>query len=107
MKTSDLLQFTLTVFVRHRWRTAMLSTCVALGVAAVVLLTSLGESARRYVAKEFAMLGSDMLIVLPGKKQTSGGGIPMYASTVRDLTLEDAAAIKQLPGVTAVAPIIA
>ncbi|MFT4994844.1 MAG: putative ABC transport system permease protein, partial [Paraglaciecola sp.] len=90
MRSIDVLHFNLLVFTRHRWRTAMLAFCVVLGVASVVLLTSLGESARRYVHKEFAMLGNDLLIVLPGKKQTSGSGVPMYGTSPRDLTLADA-----------------
>jgi putative ABC transport system permease protein len=85
----------------------MLAFCVVLGVASVVLLTSLGESARRYVKQEFAMLGTDLLIVLPGKKQTSGGGVPMYGSSPRDLTLADAEHIARLAAVKSVAPIIA
>jgi putative ABC transport system permease protein len=107
MRSIDVLHFNLLVFTRHRWRTAMLAFCVVLGVASVVLLTSLGESARRYVHKEFAMLGNDLLIVLPGKKQTSGGGVPMYGTSPRDLTLADAQQISRLAGVKSVAPIIA
>lgn len=107
MKLVDVLHFNFQVFTRHRWRTSMLAFCVALGVASVILLTSLGESARRYVQREFSMLGNNLLIVLPGKKQTSGGGVPIYGTSPRDLTLADAQHISMLPGVKSVAPIIA
>ena len=107
MRSIDVLHFNMLVFTRHRWRTGMLAFCVVLGVASVVLLTSLGESARRYVQKEFAMLGNDLLIVLPGKKQTSGGGVPIYGTSPRDLTLADAQQIARLVAVKSVAPIIA
>jgi putative ABC transport system permease protein len=107
MRSLDVLNFNLQVFTRHRWRTTMLVFCVALGVASVVLLTSLGESARRYVQREFSMLGNDLLIVLPGKKQTSGGGVPIYGTSPRDLTLADAEHIGRLAAVKSVAPIIA
>jgi putative ABC transport system permease protein len=107
MKSVDVLYFNLQVFTRHRWRTGMLAFCVALGVASVVLLTSLGESARRYVQREFALLGNDLLIVLPGKKQTSGGGVPIYGTSPRDLTLADAEHISRLAAIKSVAPIIA
>lgn len=107
MRSIDLLHFNLQVFTRHRWRTCMLAFCIVLGVASVVLLTSLGESARRYVQREFAMLGNDLLIVLPGKKQTSGGGVPMYGTSPRDLTLSDSQHIARLSAVKSVAPIIA
>lgn len=107
MTTYDLLRFNAQLFSRHRWRTSVLVFCIALGVLSVVLLVSLGESARRYVEQEFAMLGSNLVIVLPGKKQTSGGSIPFYGTTTRDLTLNDASHIAALPGVKRVAPIIA
>jgi putative ABC transport system permease protein len=107
MRSIDLLHFNMQVFTRHRWRTSMLAFCIVLGVASVVLLTSLGESARRYVQREFAMLGNDLLIILPGKKQTSGGGVPMYGTSPRDLTLSDAQHIARLAAVKSVAPIIA
>ncbi|MCK7510170.1 MAG: ABC transporter permease [Desulfobacterales bacterium] len=45
---------------------------MAIGVAAVVVLTSLGEGARRYVTGEFQALGTDLLIVLPGRSETTG-----------------------------------
>ncbi len=107
MRSRDIFAFNASLFNRHRWRTLMLVLCVALGVCAVVLLVSLGESARQYVAREFTTLGSDLLIVLPGKKQTRGGGVPLYGNTNRDLTLDDARAIANLSGVRRVAPIIA
>ncbi|MFT4731559.1 MAG: putative ABC transport system permease protein [Gammaproteobacteria bacterium] len=107
MRSIDILHFNTQVFTRHRWRTVMLAFCIVLGVSSVVLLTSLGESARRYVQREFAMLGNDLLIILPGKKQTSGGGVPMYGTSPRDLTLTDAQHIARLAAVKSVAPIIA
>jgi putative ABC transport system permease protein len=70
-----------------------------------VVLTSLGEGARLYVTAEFAALGSNLLIVTPGKTETTGmaalgGGAP------HDLTIEDAAAIaRRVPAVRRVAPL--
>jgi len=79
---------------------------MAIGVAAVVVLTSLGDGARRYVVNEFAALGSNLVIVLPGRSQT-GGFNPVNAitNTPRDLTVEDAQALLRAPAVQRVAPI--
>ncbi|MGE5833268.1 MAG: ABC transporter permease [Acidobacteriota bacterium] len=87
----------------HRLRTGLSLLGVAVGVTAVVLLTSLAEGARMYVTGEFASLGSNLLIVIPGRTETTGlappiGGVP------HDLTLDDAEAIRRLPGVSRVAP---
>jgi putative ABC transport system permease protein len=107
VKWRDSWHFSAQALLRHKARTALLSFAVAIGVCSVLLLTSVGEGARHYVSKEFSSLGSDMLIVLPGKKETSGGSIPFYSTTPRDLTIEDAQAIKHLSSVKAVAPVIA
>ena len=40
---------------------------MAIGVAAVVVLTGLGEAARRYVIDQFASLGTNLVIIIPGK----------------------------------------
>jgi putative ABC transport system permease protein len=69
---------------------------MAIGVAAVVVLTALGDGARRYVMNEFSSLGSNLVIVLPGRSQT-GGFNPGNAitNTTRDLTIDDAQALQR------------
>ena len=49
MREGDLLAFAAGTFRGHRLRTSLSLLGVAIGVAAVLLLTSLGEGARRYV----------------------------------------------------------
>ena len=107
MMWRDSWRFSAQVLLRHKARTLLLSFAVAIGVCSVLLLTSVGEGARHYVSSEFASLGSNILIILPGKKETSGGSIPFYSTTPRDLTIEDAQAITHLSSVKSVAPIIA
>ncbi len=79
---------------------------MAIGVAAVVTLTALGEGARRYVIDQFASIGTNLLIVVPGKTETTG--IPgMVGGTANDITLEDAEAVaRQIPEVDQVAPLV-
>ena len=107
MRLYDQFVFNRQIFLRHRLRTLLMLLAVAIGVASVILLTSLGEGARGYVDREFSALGNRILIVLPGRKETTGGGPPIYGASPRDLTLEDANALARIPGVLAVAPIIA
>ncbi|MGH1460736.1 MAG: ABC transporter permease [Neptuniibacter sp.] len=106
MQSLDLLRFNLRLISRQWFRTLMVLLATAVGVAAVLLLTGLGEGARRFVLSEFALLGNDVLIVLPGRKETSGGLPPLTGEGARDLTLEDAEAVKRLPGVKDVAPLV-
>lgn len=80
---------------------------MSIGVAAVVVLTSLGESARGYVSDEFASLGTHLLMVSPGRTETSGVGPSMFAGdTPRDLTIADATALTRSPLLTDVAPMV-
>ena len=107
MTLIDQLRFNTQVLARQRWRTALLLLTISLGVASVVVLTSVGEGARRYIAGEFSALGQQILIVLPGKTETSGAAPPLYGTSPRDLTLEDANALARLSTIARIAPIIA
>ena len=78
----------------------------AIGVAAVVLLTALGEGARRFVVGQFEALGTNLLIVLPGRNETTGGPPPVLGTTPRDLTVDDALALLNWRDITAVAPVM-
>lgn len=104
MSLRDLLLFAGTALRGHRLRSALSLLGVAIGVASVILLTSLGEGARLYVQGEFASLGSNLLLVTPGKIETTGGP-PMVTGVPHDLTVEDADALKRrVAGVVRVAP---
>lgn len=78
---------------------------VLIGVLSVILLVSLGEGARQYLAETFAGMGSNLLQVVPGRRETKGFGAPPV-STVHKLTREDEIALRHrattLDGVTAV-----
>jgi len=90
----------------HRLRTRATGGAIAIGMGAVVLLTALGEGARRWIAESFTALGSNVLVVMPGRTETRGGP-PIVASTTRDLTLADCDALsRRMPGVRTVVPIV-
>lgn len=100
----DLIRFAAGSLRGHGLRTAMSLLGVMIGVTAVIVLTALGEGARRYVIDQFASLGTNLLVVLPGKTETSGsfgfGGVP------NDLTLEDAQALeREIRSIRQVAPV--
>lgn len=105
MRAADALGLWLGALRGHRSRSLMLLLAVGIGVVAVNLLTGLGEGARTYILGEFAVLGRNTLIVLPGRKETSGGMPPITGLAPRDLTLQDAQAIARLPSVLRVAPL--
>jgi putative ABC transport system permease protein len=108
MKPVDVTRMSLQALRRYPLRTAMLLLAIAIGVAAVVLLTAVGEGARRYVTGQFSSLGTELLIVLPGRAETAGGGIQglLVGETARELTLDDTLAIARSPRIRRVTPLV-
>ena len=107
MRIGDLLNFAWQVLRGSVARTLLILLAMGIGVAAVVLVTSLGEGARLYVANQFGSLGSNLIIVLPGRSETAGAmpGV-LVGKTPRDLTLDDALALKRSYAVRRFAPLI-
>ena len=106
MRAPDLLAFAVGAANGNRVRTALLMLAMSIGVAAVVTLTALGDGARRYVMREFSAIGSNLVIVLPGRTETGGINPGSFVSTTpRDLTIDDAAALRRAPAVSRLAPL--
>jgi putative ABC transport system permease protein len=105
MTVKDILAYAAGSVAGYRARTLLTLLAMGIGVASVVMLTALGEGARRFVTGEFQSLGTNLLIVLPGRSETTGGPPPLLGETPRDLTLEDALAMERSRAVRRVAPI--
>jgi putative ABC transport system permease protein len=105
MKSGDVIQFSWKALSGYPTRTLLMILAMAIGVASVILLTALGEGARRFVTDEFTSLGTYLLIVLPGRSETTGGPPPLLGETPRDLTLEDALSLTRSSSIRRMAPI--
>lgn len=106
MRAPDLLAFALGAARGNRVRTALSMLAMAIGVAAVVTLTALGDGARRYVMREFSAIGSNLVIVLPGRTETGGINPGSFGgATPRDLTIDDARVVLRASAVRRVAPL--
>lgn len=106
MIIEDLFRFCLKAGISNRGRTVLMLLAMSIGVTSVVVLVSLGESARNYVTGQFASMGSNLLIVLPGRSETVGGPPPLLGVTPRDLTLDDAFALTRSHAIRRVSPIV-
>lgn len=106
MRLPDRLSFATHSLRGYGQRTWLIMAAMAFGVAAVIILTALGEGARRYVVNQFSSLGTHLLIVFPGRAETSGG-FPgaLSGETPRDLTLEDALSLGHSLLVGQIAPL--
>ncbi len=106
MLSSDIMLYGWKSLKGYRARTILMLLAMSISVASVLLLTALGEGARRYVTGEFASLGTNMVIVMPGKSETAGMGLSnMMGTTPRDLTLADAQALTRHSAITRIAPL--
>ena len=105
MRAADLVKFTGNSVLAHRMRAVLTALGIAVGVAAVVLLTSIGEGVRRFVLAEFTQFGTNIVSVTPGTAQTMGGSIGVFG-TVRPLTIDDAEALRRVPYATASVPVV-
>ncbi len=107
MRPADVARFSWRSLSGYRLRTLLMMLAMSIGVGEVVVLTALGEGARGYVHNKFAELGSNLIVILPGRAETVGG-FPgaVLGRTPRDLTLDDALALLRIPAVRRVAPLV-
>ncbi len=91
----DLITLTSSSFLSYRMRSFLTGLGIAIGIAAVILLTSIGEGLHQFMLAEFSQFGTNIISIQPGKTQTQGGNIGIFGS-VRPLTLEDADALRRL-----------
>ncbi|AKU10451.1 putative ABC transporter protein [Azoarcus sp. CIB] len=105
MNVRDFMQLALRSLLAHRLRSFLTLLGIGVGIAAVILLTSIGEGLHRFVLNEFTQFGTNIIEVTPGRQGTRGGP-PGLPSTARPLTLDDALALERLPHITGVTPIV-
>jgi putative ABC transport system permease protein len=100
IRPGDGLQLALRAMTAHRLRSFLTLLGIAVGIAAVILLTSIGEGVHRFVLAEFTQFGTNVISVAPGRVKTSGPAPTGIPTSVRPLTLEDARALGRLPHIT-------
>jgi putative ABC transport system permease protein len=97
------MRFSGAAVLAHRVRSALSLLGIAIGVCAVIVLTSIGEGTRYYILSQFTQFGTNLLAINPGKIKTFG--VPgVLGGTTHKLTLEDAEMVRRVPGVEAVVP---
>lgn len=105
MLLKDLMRLTAGALAAHRLRTLLTVLGIAVGVAAVILLTSIGEGLHRFVLAEFSQFGTNLIGINPGRALTHGTSVGIFGS-VRPLTLEDAEALRRVPAVRMSVPMV-
>ena len=98
MQLRDFIALTSGSLRAHRLRSGLTTLGIAVGIAAVILLTSIGEGIHQFVLSEFTQFGTNVIGVAPGKTATRGTSVGIFGSD-RPLTIEDAEALKRIPQV--------
>lgn len=105
MQLPDLIRLTTSSFLAYQMRSFLTGLGIAVGITAVILLTSIGEGLHQFVLSEFSQFGTNLIAIQPGKTQTQGGNVGIFGS-VRTISIEDAEALRHLPNVEYVNPSI-
>ncbi|MBI2286115.1 MAG: ABC transporter permease [Nitrosomonadales bacterium] len=87
----------------NRLRTMLTMLGMVIGVGAVVLMMSIGQGAQYAIKQTISAMGSNLFVLLSGSR--SVGGVRTGGGGNYTLTVGDAEAIAELPGVQTAAPI--
>jgi putative ABC transport system permease protein len=104
MILDDVLRQTMRAILGHRQRSLLTMLGIMIGIASVILLTSLGEGTRLYMLSQFTQFGTNLVSINPGKVETTGipGGL---GGTFQRLTLADSEALERVRGVERTVPV--
>ena len=88
----------------NRLRTLLTMLGIIIGITSVVLLLAVGDSMKRFIAKELEQLGTNMLFVSPGGDRAQQQR--MRSGAAPALTMRDAEALNALPSLAGAAPVL-
>ena len=95
MPLREIFRLALEALLGNKFRASLTMLGMGIGVTAIVLLVSLGNGAKNYILNQFEDLGTNLIVVQPGKsdKKTQFG--PPIGSSQRKMTMADVAAIQR------------
>ncbi|MDD4906908.1 MAG: ABC transporter permease [Methylobacter tundripaludum] len=105
MRYVDLISLSYRTVISHKLRSALTALGLIIGIAAVVILTSIGRGIHTFVLAEFTQFGTNLISVHPGKTTTfgvSGASI----STVRPLVIADVVSLSKVENIIAASPMV-
>lgn len=105
MRFIDLINLSFSTLRSYPFRAMLTALGIAIGIAAVVLLTALGDGLHQFVLSEFTQFGTHLIGIAPGRTTTHGVS-PGVFGTTRPLTLEDADALKRIPQARVIVPVL-
>lgn len=105
MRYADLISLSYRTVISHKLRSALTALGLIIGIAAVVVLTSIGRGIHTFVLAEFTQFGTNLISVHPGKTTTFGmSGATI--STVRPLVIADVVSLSKVENIIAASPMV-
>jgi putative ABC transport system permease protein len=104
MRFADATSLSLSAITNYPMRSTLTALGIAIGVSAVILLTSISEGLQRFVLSEFTQFGTNLIGIAPGKTTTTGISGAVIGN-IRPLSLDDANALRQIPQVIDTVPV--
>ena len=101
----DIINLSFRTVISQKLRSILTALGLIIGIAAVIILTSIGRGIHSYVLAEFTQFGTNLIAVFPGKTTTLGlSGATI--STVRPLSMADALSLSKLDNILAALPLV-
>ncbi len=105
MRTTDLLKASFLGLFINPMRTALTGLGIAIGVGAIVLVSSIGQSIEGLILEQISSLGPKSMVVFPGRSEGSHDHPGMKTGS-ESITFEDIDALKKLSTITSIAPVV-
>ena len=94
----DVVKLSLSSLIDQRMRSFLTILGISVGIASVVLLTSIGEGIQQFTLAEFTQFGTNLIGINPGRSTTLGTSGALI-NNVRPLSIGDEESLRKIPGV--------
>ncbi len=94
MKFIDFIRIALASIIENRLRSFLTMLGIIIGVGSVILLISMTSGFREYLVSQFMGIGTNLIIINPGKTETKGLGHPGFEG-VQKMTTGDTIALRR------------
>jgi putative ABC transport system permease protein len=105
MLIRDVIKLSFSSLVDQRMRSFLTILGISVGIASVVLLTSIGEGIQQFTLAEFTQFGTNLIGINPGRSTTLGTSGAII-NNVRPLSINDEESLRKIPGVIDTVPLI-
>jgi putative ABC transport system permease protein len=104
MILTDLMRETYGALTANKARSGLTILGIVIGIASVISMVSIGQGVGGQIQSSIEGLGSNLLTVVPGSQQQGRSAVSTGRGSAQTLKMEDADAIKEIPGVAYVSP---